>query len=173
MYIPSFLFAWGDREKRELFSEDSWKLLKIVRAYKRSARDWYVVNLRAYPEEGSKGSVFPALSPSCFFSLFFLTLSPSFSGAFLLSQSFLLDFSVSPNAFKPLKNSPSLSRRTAIRLHRPTARRAAFASNTRQGVFFFFFSFFFSTFFCYSFIFSLFIPLRNIPLARVQRGGLT
>ena len=44
-----------------------------------------------------------------------------------------------------------LWRRVAIRLHRPTARRAAFASNAHQGVFFFFFF--------YSSSFSTSIPL--------------
>jgi len=48
--------------------------------------------------------------------------------------------------FRNLRDlSISLRSRTAIHLHRPTARRAAFASNARQGVFFFFFFFFFTS----------------------------
>lgn len=110
-------------------------------------------------------------------SLFFSLVLSRFLWSFpppLLSISFLLDLSLSPNDFQPLKNSPSLSRRTAIRLHRPTARRAAFASNARQGVFFFFFSFFDSFFFLLFFFFlSFLITLRNIPPGRAQRGDLT
>ena len=69
-----------------------------------------------------------------------------------------LELSLEPSkrrAASPLSLSLSLSlwlwRRVAIRLHRPTARRAAFASNAHQGVFFFFFF--------YSSSFSTSIPL--------------
>lgn len=58
------------------------------------------------------------------------------------SFSLLLLF-VRPGNGERSKRSFFLSRcggeRVAIRLHRPTARRAAFASNAHQGVFFFFF----------------------------------
>lgn len=59
------------------------------------------------------------------------------------SFSLLLLLLVRPGNGERSKRSFFLSRcggeRVAIRLHRPTARRAAFASNAHQGVFFFFF----------------------------------
>jgi len=83
--------------------------------------------------------------------------------------------------FRNLRDlSISLRSRTAIHLHRPTARRAAFASNARQGVFFFFFFFFTSPLLAFQFSsLRLFFLLPSLILKHSRfalshsYGGLT
>lgn len=100
------------------------KLGEMVKSYKKTLEiGMLLIRERSPREEERRGhvprvSLLPSSLPSSM---------PSSSGR----------AAQNPSKRNPLSLSPW--RRVAIRLHRPTARRAAFASNAHQGVFFFFF----------------------------------